>query len=85
MHDKAGTHTSQRSRHTGRVRRAEQHYVPAPREGEAGRWMQHLLELPCTRMDRVAQARDMIAQPSFNLDSEFAQAMEVLIAQELDA
>lgn len=85
MHDKAGTRTSQRSRHTGRLRRAEPHHVPALREGEVGRWMRHLLELPCARVDRVARARDMIAQPSFNLESEFAQAMEVLIAQELDA
>ena len=71
---------------TTSVHRADSlRHAPAQRDGEAARWMQHLLELPATRMDRVAQARDLIADPAFNLDAEFASAMRVLIAQELDA
>lgn len=85
MLDKAGTDVSKRSRRTARLRRAQAESVPAPREGEAARWMHHLLEMPLARMDRVALARDLINQPGFNLDAEFAHAMEVLIAQELDA
>ena len=61
------------------------HQAPGARDAEAAQWLSRLMTLPRARLCRVAQARRKIEAPDFDLDAEFAIAMEVFMAQELDA